>query len=79
MYRYAQKALDTTVLLVLLHPGLESITEVDTDPKERFVSFKVTPSNDRVLLVHAPTWHSTKEQLAGGRFFEGQQNYMKKK
>ena len=30
-------------LLVLLHPCLEGITEVDTDPKEGFVSFKVTP------------------------------------
>ena len=28
---------------VLLHPGLEGITEVDTDPKGVFVSFKVTP------------------------------------
>ena len=30
-------------LLVLLHPGLEGITEVDTDPKGGLVSFKVTP------------------------------------
>ena len=29
--------------LVLLHLGLECITEVDTDPKGEFVSFKVTP------------------------------------
>ena len=29
--------------LVLLHPGLEGITEVDTDPKEGFLSFKLTP------------------------------------
>ena len=28
---------------VLLHPGLEGITEVDTDPKRWSVSFKVTP------------------------------------
>ena len=40
-------------LLVLLHLGLEGVTEVDTDPKGRFVSFKVTPSNDRVLCVYA--------------------------
>ena len=33
----------TKELLVLLHPGLEGITEVDTDPKGRFLSFKVTP------------------------------------
>ena len=29
--------------LVLLHSGLEGITEVDTDPKSGFVSFEVTP------------------------------------
>ena len=29
--------------LVLLHPDLEGINEVDTDPKRGFVSFKVTP------------------------------------
>ena len=43
----------TKGLLVLLQLGLEGITEVDTDPKGRFVSFKVTPSNDRVLCVYA--------------------------
>ena len=32
-----------------LHPGLEGVTEVDIDPKGRFVSFKVTLSNNRVL------------------------------
>ena len=29
--------------LALLHLGLEGISEVDTDPKGGFVSFKVTP------------------------------------
>ena len=43
----------TKGLLALLHLGLEGVTEVDTDPKGRFVSFKVTPSNDRVLCVYA--------------------------
>ena len=28
---------------VLLHPGLEGITDIDTDPKEGLVLFKVTP------------------------------------
>ena len=41
----------TKGLLVLLHLGLEGLTGVDTDPKGRFVSFKVTPFNDRVLCV----------------------------
>ena len=31
--------------------GLEGVAEVDTDPKERFVSFKVTTSNDSSLFV----------------------------
>ena len=30
-------------LLVLLHLGLEGISELDTNPKGGFVSFKVTP------------------------------------
>ena len=41
----------TKAMLSLLHLGLEGITEVDTDPKGRFVSFKVTFSNDRVLCL----------------------------
>ena len=63
----------------LLHLGLESVAEVDTDPKGRFLSFKVTLSNDRVLCVYAPSRDSTREQLARGRFFEGLQNYMENK
>ena len=55
------------------------MTEVDTDPKGSFVSFKVTPSNDRVLCAYAPSGHSTREQLYRGRFFEGLQNYMENK
>ena len=50
----------TKGLLVLLHLGPEGITELDTDPKGRFVSFKVTPSNDRVLCVYAPSGYSTR-------------------
>ena len=61
-------------MLVLLHLGLEGITEVDTDSKESFLSFKVTPSNGRFLCVYAPLRYSTREQLARGRFFEGLQN-----
>ena len=37
-----------------LHLGLEGVTEVDTDPKGRFVSFKGTLSNNRVLCFCAP-------------------------
>ena len=43
----------TKRLLILLHLGLEAVPEVDIDPKGRFVSFKVTPSNDRVLCAYA--------------------------
>ena len=66
-------------LLVLLHLGLKGITEVDTDQKGRSVSFKVTPSNDRVLLVCAPSGYSTREQLARERFYDGLKNYMENK
>ena len=64
----------TKRLLVLLHLRLEGVTEVDTDPKGRFASFKVTPCNDRVLCFHSPSGHSTREQLSRGRLFEGLQN-----
>ena len=43
------------------------------------MSFKLTPSNDRVLCVYAPSGYNTREQLDRGRFFEGLQNYMEKK
>ena len=65
-------------ILILLHPGFTDVTEVDSDPKGRFVSFKVAPSSDRVLCVYAPSGHSNREQLARGRFFEALQNYIKK-
>ena len=35
----------------MLHLGLECITEVDTDTEGRFVSFKVTNSNESSLFV----------------------------
>ena len=44
----------TKGLLVLFNVGLEGVSEVDTDPKGRFVSFKFNPSNDIVLCVYAP-------------------------
>ena len=40
------------------------------------MSFKFTPSNDRVLYIYAPSGYSTREQLDGGPFYEGLQNYM---
>ena len=56
----------TKGLFVLFLLGLESVTEVGTDPKGRFVSFQVTPSNNRGLCVYAPSGYSTKEQLTRG-------------
>ena len=38
-------------MLFLLHLSLEGVTEVDTDPKGRFVSFKNTTSNESFLFV----------------------------
>ena len=67
----------TKGMLFLLHLSLEGVTEVDTDRKGRFVSFKVTTSNES--SVCAPSGYSTKEQLARGHFFEGLQNYMQNK
>ena len=41
----------TKGLLVLLHLGLEDVTEVDADPKERFVSFKVASLMTEFFVV----------------------------
>ena len=38
-------------MLFLLHLGLEGFTDVDTDPKGRFASFKGTPSKESSLFV----------------------------
>ena len=38
-------------MLFLLHLNLEGVTEVDTDSKGRFVSFKDTTSNESSLIV----------------------------
>ena len=37
-----------------LHPGPQGVPEVDTGPKGRFASFKVTLSNNRVLCFCVP-------------------------
>ena len=66
----------TKGMLLLLHLSLERITEVDTDPKERFVSFKVTPSNDRVLSLQGIESESS---WLGGHFFDGLQSYTENK
>ena len=38
-------------MLFLLHLGIEGVTEVGIDPKERFLSFKVSTSKQSSLLV----------------------------
>ena len=38
-------------MLFLLHLSLEGVNEVDINPKGRFMSFKVTTSNERSLFV----------------------------
>ena len=63
----------------MLYTGLEGVTEVDADPKRRFVSFKVTPFNDRVLCAYATSGHNTREQLVRWHFFEGLQNFVENK
>ena len=70
----------TKGLLVLLHLNLEGITEVDTDPKGWFVSFKVTLlSLMTEFSVFMPLRGvSTRELLARWRFFKGLQNYTAK-
>ena len=59
----------------MLHLSLEGVTQVDTDPKGRFVSFKVTNSNKSSLFVSLQGIAPENSWL-GGTFFEGLQNYM---
>ena len=59
----------TKGMLFLLHLGLEGVTEVDTDPKERFASFKVTTSNESSLFVPL---HGIAQEISwlGGAFLK---------
>ena len=41
----------TKGMLFLLHLSLKGVTELDTVPKRRFVTFKVTTSNKSFLFV----------------------------
>ena len=59
----------------MLYPGVEGVTEVDTNPKGRFMSCKVTPSNNRVLCVYTPSGHSSRQLLVRG-LFKRLQKYM---
>ena len=52
-------------MLFLFHLDLEGVTEVDTDPKERFVSFKVTTSNESSLFVSLQSIAPESSWLAG--------------
>ena len=66
----------TNGMLFLLHLGLESVTEVDTDPKERFVSFKVTTSNEGSLFVPLQSIAPESSWL-GGAFLKYYKKYAK--
>ena len=70
----------TNGILFLLHLGLEGVTELDTDPKERFVSSSqvTTTSNESSLFVPLQGIAPEASWL-GGRFFEGLQKYMQNK
>ena len=52
------------------------LSEVDTDPEMRFVSFKSTTSNESSLFV---ALQDIAQQLASRCFFEGLQNYIQNK
>ena len=50
----------------LLHLSLEGITDVDADPKGRFVSSNVTPSNQKSLFVSLQGMAPEKSWLEAG-------------
>ena len=56
----------------------EGMAEVKTDPKGRFVSFKVTTSNESFLFIPLQGIAPENSWL-GGHLFEGLQNYMQNK
>ena len=62
----------------MLHLGFKGITEVDTDPERRIVSFKVTTSNESSLFMPFQGIAPENSWL-GGAFFEGLQYYMQNK
>ena len=66
----------TIGMVFLLHLGLEGVTEVNTDPKERFVSFKVTTSNDASLFVLLQSIAPESSWL-GGAFLKYYKKYAK--
>ena len=45
---------------------MQSITEVDTDPSEMFVSFTVTLPNERLLCVYASKGIAPGNKWLGG-------------
>ena len=59
----------------LLVPSF-SVTEADTDPKERFVSFKVTTSNESSLFVPLQSIAPESSWL-GGAFLKDYKNICK--
>ena len=63
-------------MLFLFHLDLEGVTEVDTDPKERFVSFKVTTSNESSLFVSLHGMAPESNWL-GGAFLKDYKNICK--
>ena len=63
-------------MLLLLHLGLEGVTEVDTNPEERFVFFKVTTSNEGSLFVPLQSIARGSSWL-GGAFLKYYKKYAK--
>ena len=69
----------TKRMLVVLQLGFNDVTIVDIDPKGRFLSFSVAPSEDRVLCIYVPLGHNNRQQLARGHFLEGLQTFIESK
>ena len=63
-------------MLFLLHLSLDGVTEVDTDPKERFVSFKATTSNESSRFVPVQ-FISPESSWLGGAFLKDYKNICK--
>ena len=64
-------------MLFLPHLGLERVTEVDTNPKERFVSFQVTTTSNESSLFASLQGIAPERSWIRGAFLKDYKNICK--
>ena len=64
-------------MLFLLDLGLEGVTEVETDPKEMFVSFQITTTYNQSSLFVPLQGIAPEDSWLGGAFLKDYKNICK--